>query len=178
MAKRLFLLHLGPDVVDIAAMSDGLALGRIAVPDTHAEVFDHAGTEIRRTHKAAGLRRKQVEGAWAQVCRRAYKARADCFVSVPAFFDATSEQAALALDGVAGFKVVLVVTSGFAVQPPAAWMSLVKEDRVHVLPDNLTDEQLAAQVARIALIEEEARLDKRLAKISQRRKLVNRRLAA
>ncbi len=178
MAKRLFLLHIGPDAVDISAMDDGLALGRISVPDTDAEVFEHAGTEIRRTHKAAGLKRKQVEGAWAAVCRRAYKARADCFVSVPAFFDATSEQAALALDGVAGFKVVLVVTSGFSVQPPAAWMSLVKEERVHVLPDNLSDEQLAAQVARIALIEEEARLDKRLAKISRRRKQVNKRLAA
>ena len=62
-----------------------------------------------------------------------------------------------------------MTTSGFAVQPPAAWLSLVKEDRVHVLPDNLGDGQLAAQVARIALIEEEARLDKRLAKISRRR---------
>lgn len=47
-----------------------------------------------------------------------------------------------------------------------------------MLPSNLSDEQLAAQVARIALIEEEARLDKRLAKIGKRRKQVNRRLAA
>jgi len=178
MAKRLFLLHIGPDPVDLAAMHEGLELGRIALPDVDAEVVGHAGTEIRRTHKAAGLARKQVEGAWATVCRRARKARADVFVSVPAFFDATSEQAALALDGTAGFKVVLVVTSGFAVRPPAAWLSLVREDRVHVLPDNLGDEQLAAQVARIALIEEEARLDKRLAKVSKRRKQVTKRLAA
>ena len=178
MAKKLFLLHLGPDSVDLSAMREGLALGRVAVPDTAAEVLDHAGTEIRRTHKAAGLKRKQVEGAWATVCRRAYKAKADCFVSMPAFFGATSEQAALALDGVAGFKVVLVVTSGFAVPPPAAWLSLVKEDRVHVLPDHLDDEQLAAQVARIALIEEEARIDKRLTKVVKRRAKVTRRLVA
>ena len=78
----------------------------------------------------------------------------------------------------AGFKVVLVVTSGFDVEPPAAWLSLVKDDRVHVLPAHLGDEQLAAQVARIALIEEEARLDKRLAKVSRRRKQVTKRLAA
>ena len=44
MAKRLFLLHLGPDSVDLSAMREGLALGRVAVPDTDAEVFDHAGT--------------------------------------------------------------------------------------------------------------------------------------
>ncbi|MCF6376031.1 hypothetical protein L2K70_00255 [Nocardioides KLBMP 9356] len=178
MAKRLFLLHLGPDTVDLDEMREDLRLGRVATPDVDAEVLDLAGIEITRAHRAAGMSRKEVEGAWAKVCRRAWKAKADVFASVPAFFDATSEQAALALDGLAGFKVVLVVTSGFAAQPPAAWVSLVKPDRVHVLPDNLGDEQLAAQVARIALMEEEARLDKRLAKVARRRKQVNRRLAA
>ena len=63
-----------------------------------------------------------------------------------------------------------MVTSGFDVEPPAAWLSLVKDDRTHVLPSHLADEQLAAQVARIALIEEEARLDKRLAKIGRARR--------
>lgn len=178
MAKRLFLLHLGPDPVDVSGMTEALRLGRVAVPDADPERFAHAGIEIRRTHKAAGVKRKQVEGAWAAICRRAYKTKADCFVSMPAFFEATSEQAALALDGLTGFKVVLVVTSGFTAQPPTAWTSLVKDGRTHVLPSNLSDEQLAAQVARIALIEEESRLDKRLAKISKRRKQVNRRLAA
>ena len=133
---------------------------------------------IRRTHKAVGLRRKQVEGAWATVCRRAWKTRSDCFVSLPDFFDASPEQAALALDGLADFRVVLVVTSGFDVEPPPAWLGLVKDERTHVLPSHLTDEQLAAQVARIALIEEEARLEKRLAKISRRRRRVNRKFAA
>ena len=178
MAKRLFLLHIGPDPVDVSAMTEALALGGIAVPDADPGTFVDAAIEIRRTHKAAGLKRKQVEGAWAKVCRRAYKTRADCFVSGPGFFDATHEQAALALDHAIGFKVVLVVTSGFDVEPPAAWLSLVKDGRTHVLPSHLSDEQLAAQVARIALIEEEARLDKRLAKIGKLRKQVNKRLAA
>jgi hypothetical protein len=178
MAKRLFLLHVGPDAVDVAAMTDGLALGGVRLPAVDAEAYEHAAVEIRRSHKAAGLRRKQVEGSWASVCRRARKAKADCFVSVPACFDATPEQAALALDGLADFRVVLVVTSGFTSEPPTAWTSLVEEGRTHVLPTRLTDEQLAAQVARIALIEEEARLDKRLAKVSKRRRQVNRRLAA
>lgn len=178
MAKRLFLLHIGPDPVDVSAMTEPLALGRVVVPDVDPDTFAHAGIEIRRTHKAAGLRRKQVEGAWAKVCRRAHKAKADCFVSVPAFFDATPEQAALALDQLAGLKVVLVVTSGFDAEPPAAWVSLVKDGRTHVLPSHLPDARLAAQVSRIALMEEEARLDRRLAKIGKRRKQVNRRLAA
>jgi hypothetical protein len=178
MAKRLFLLHIGPDPVDVSEMTEALALGQIAVPDTDHETFERAGIEIRRTHKAAGLKRKQVEGAWAQVCRRAHKSKTDCFVSMPTFFDATPEQAALALDGIADFKVVLVLTSGFTAEPPTAWTSRVKEGRVHVLPSHLSDEQLAAQVARIALIEEEARLDRRLVKVSKRRKQVNRKLAA
>ncbi len=178
MAKRLFLLHIGPEPVDLSAMTGALALGRIAVPDADADTFARAGIEIRRAHKAAGLERGQVEGAWATVCRRAHKARSDCFVSVPDFFGATSEQAALALDQLAGFKVVLVLTTGFEAEPPAAWLSLVKDSRTHVLPSRLPDAQLAAQVARIALMEEEARLDKRLAKIGKRRKQVNRRLAA
>lgn len=178
MAKRLFLLHVGPDPVDVSAMTEALALGRVAVPDADPDTFAHAGLEIRRTHKAAGLKRKQVEGAWAAICRRAYKAKADCFVSMPAFFEATPEQVALALDGLTGFRVVLVVTSGFTAQPPVAWTSLVKESRTHVLPANLSDDQLAAQVARIALIEKEARLDKRLAKLGKRRTQVDKRLAA
>jgi hypothetical protein len=178
MAKRLFLLHLGPRAVDVSAMTEALALGRVSVPDVDADTVRHAGIEITRTHKAAGLKRKQVEGAWATVCRRARKTKADCFVSVPDFFDATPEQAALALDGLAGSTVVLVVTSGFDVQPPAAWLDRVRQDRVHVLPSHLSDEQLAAQVARIALMEEERRLDKRIDKVARRRRLADRRLAA
>ena len=127
MAKNLLLLHIGPDQVDVSSMTETLALARITVPDVEADAFARAAIEIRRTHKAAGLKRKQVEGAWAQVCRRAFKTKGDCFVSVPGFFDATTEQAALALDSLVGLKVVLVVTSGFDVEAPAAWLSLVKD---------------------------------------------------
>jgi hypothetical protein len=47
-----------------------------------------------------------------------------------------------------------------------------------VLPAHLGEEQLAAQVARIALMEEEARLDRRLARVTRRRRLLDRRTAA
>lgn len=178
MAKRLFLLHLGLDRVDTTSMTEALAVGGVAVPAVDADVLAHAEVEILRSHKAAGLRRKDVEGAWAQVCRRARKTGTDCFVSMPAWSAATPDQAALALDGLtADFRVVIVATSGFA-EPPRSWMSLVKEGRSHVLPSRLSDEQLAEQVARIALMEEEARLDRRLAKVARRRRLLDRRPAA
>ncbi len=178
MAKHLIFLHLGPEAADLAAMSKGLHLGGVALPDVDRDHFTHADIEIRRAHKRAGLKRKHVEGSWAKVCRAAFRTRSHCFVSMPGFFEATGDQAALALDGLHGMKVILVITGGFEVEPPSAWTSLVKDDRTHVLPSSLTPEQLAAQVARIALIEDQARLDKRLIKISRRRKKVDRRLAA
>ena len=177
MAKRLLLLHLGPRAVDVSSMTEALALGGVRVPAVDADVLAHAQVEILRSHKAAGLRRKDVEGAWARVCRRARKTGTDCFVSMPEWSGATAEQAALALDGLADFKVVLVATSGFG-EPPRSWMAQVKEERAHVLPSHLGDAELAAQVARIALMEEEARLDRRLAKVSRRRRQLDRRPAA
>jgi hypothetical protein len=178
MAKPLFFLHLGPEAVSVADMRESLGLGGIALPDVDDEMLEHADLEIRRAHKSADLKRKQVEGSWARICRRAFRTRSHCFVSMPGLFGATADQAALALDGLAGMKVILVIPSGFEAEPPAAWTSQVKEDRTHVLPSGLTAEQLAAQVARIALIEEQERLDKRLVKITKRRKQVNKRLAA
>lgn len=176
MAKHLFFLHLGPEAVPDAEMREGL--GHIVLPDLDDDLLVHADLEIRRDHKAAGLKRKHVEGAWARVCRKAFRTRSHCFVSMPGFFGATPEQAALALDGLVGMKVILVITSGFETQPPVAWTARVKPERTHVLPSHLAPEQLAAQVARIALIEEQARLGKRLAKISQRRRQAEKSLAA
>jgi len=178
MAKRLFLLHLGPDPVDTKSMAEALAVGGVRVPDADADTLAHAELEILRSRRSSGLRRKDVEGAWARVCRRARKTGTDCFVSMPGWSAATPAQAALALDGLtADFRVVLVATSGFG-EPPRTWSSQVKEDRSHVLPSHLSDEQLAEQVARIALMEEEARLDRRLVKVARRRRLLDRRPAA
>ena len=178
MAKPLFFLHLGPETADLDAMSEGLHLGGITLPVADRDLLAHADIEVRRAHKRAGLKRKHVEGSWAKVCRAAFRSRTHCFVSMPGLFGATGDQAALALDGLHGMKVILVITSGFEVEPPSAWTTRVKDDRTHVLPSHLTPDQLAAQVARIALIEEQARLDKRLVKIGRRRKVVDRRLAA
>ena len=179
MAKRLFLLHIGPAPVDVAAMTAALAVGGVAVPDVAADVLD------ARRHRDPALpqgRRPQAQAGRGLVgdgLPRARKTEADCFVSVPGFFDATPEQAALALDELAGLpggpRGDQRLRRRAAGRLDAAGEGAT---RTHVLPSHLTDEQLAAQVARIALMEEEARLDKRLAKVSRRRRLVDRRLAA
>jgi hypothetical protein len=36
-------------------MTEGLALGQVVVPDADTQTYQHAGLEIRRTHKAAGV---------------------------------------------------------------------------------------------------------------------------
>lgn len=168
MAKPLLFLHLGPDAVDVAAMREDLSRGGVSLPTLHETLLPHADLEIRRAHKDAGLKRKHVEGSWAKVCRAARRTRSHCFVSVPGFYEAEDEQAALALDGLMGFRVVLVLTSGFDAELPTPWASRVKPGRTHVLPATLSAVQLGAQVARIALMEDEARLVKRLAKAARR----------
>ena len=170
MAKHLFLLHLGPEAADLAAMSKGLHLGGIALPDVDRDHFSTPTSRSAAPTRRAGLKRKHVEGSWAKVCRAALQDRSHCFVSMPGFFEATRDQAALALDGLAGMKVVLV--------SPAASRSSRRQPGPRSsrttgrtsCPPASTPEQLAAQVARIALIEDQARLDKRLLKISRRRK--------
>ena len=56
-------------------MSKGLHLGGVALPDVDRDPFAHADIEIRRAHERAGLQRKHVEGAWAKVCRAAFRTR-------------------------------------------------------------------------------------------------------
>ena len=178
MAKHRLFLHIGPTV--LAPGLDGLA--RLAavgvrVPDVSAEDLDRADTEIRRRHKVIGLRRKDVEGAWARVCRRAFRTRSDAFLSVPGFWEADADQAALAVDGLHGLRVHLVVTAD-AGEVPASWTRLVKPERVHALGADVTPAEVAEQVARIVLADEQARLAKTLVRLRRRRTRADERVAA
>ena len=146
MAKRTVYLHLGPAVPGVDAPHEALRdprAGRagIALPAVDQGVMDRADVEIRRRHKAVGVRRKDVEGAWAKVCRKAFKAEGDVLVSQPGFVDATPEQAALAVDGLAGMRLHLIVTppprppDGVSADLAGPWAAYVKRhSRVHVLP--------------------------------------------
>lgn len=139
MPKHNAFLHIGPGVLGVAcshaALVDNHTLARagLAVPPVDALHMQHADLEIRRRHKEAGLRRKDVEGAWAEVCRQAYRAKGDVVISQPGLVEATPDQAALAYDGLFGFRVHLVLT------PPAVpddldaafgpWAQLVRKER-------------------------------------------------
>ena len=82
-----------------------------------------ATVEIRRTHRDHGLRRKEVEGAWAEICRRALKGRRSPLLSVPGFGRCSDDEVALLLDSLAGLRVHLVATVPTVASPEsAAWL--------------------------------------------------------
>lgn len=179
MAKHHVFLHIGPGVVEIDADArERLSAAGIRTPDVDQDDLRHADLEIRRAHKSAGLKRTEVEGAWAKVCRRTFRLKSDAFVSQPGFFEAEAEQAALAMDCLSGSKVHLVVTTAAQVDLPAGWTRLVKPSRIHAMEPGLSPAGFTADLARIALSEEKSRLDKTLLKVRKRRKQVKEQLAA
>jgi hypothetical protein len=192
MGKKIAFLHVGPPVPDLAethellvAEAGGLAEAGLAVPPVSGARMFHAGLEILRRHKDEGLRRREVEGAWASVCRKAEKCRGDVLISQDLLADATAGQIALLLDGLAAFKVHVIATphgtsgdEGSLEDVLAPWARHVKPQRLHVL--RLTDEDPAGFVAaltRTALEIKEAELEKRIAKLDKKRRRVRRKLA-
>lgn len=199
MAKKKVFLHIGHAVPGVAhthqALRESTAIveaGLAALKVDRADM-DRADIEIRRRHKAEGLKRKEVEGAWAEVCRKAFKAAhkgRDVVISQPGFVEADYQQVALALDGLVGLQLHLVVTrrattlsdGGHAGQLSTLvgeWGKFVKKDaRVHVvsLGADAGPEHFAHAIARLALEHEKHHLDERLAKIKKQRRGLKERL--
>lgn len=191
MAKRSVYLHVGPVVPGVAALHEALrdhpalAAAGVALPAVDQDAMDRADVEVRRRHKAVGVRRKDVEGAWAKVCRKAYKLKGDVLVVQPAFVDATPEQVALALDTLTGMRLHLVVTptarpEGVASADLAGpWAAHVKRDeRIHVLPvgDDPTVDALGVALAKVVLEAREADVERRLLTLTKQRRKIRERL--
>ena len=185
MAKRSVFLHVGPTVAGPGPLhtalhgDPSLTAAGVALPAVGQDLLDHADLEIRRRHSDVGLRRKDVEGCWAKVCRAAYKAKADVLVSQPGLGDATPEQVALAVDGFMGMRVHVVVTPGDGPADGgpddlvARWASYVRRSsRVHVLPVTgaVTAAELGARLARLVLLAREAETERRLLKLARQRR--------
>lgn len=121
--KRKAFVHVGMpgvgDVVEAALVHhrDALAELGIDVPARSSQETFRAAVEVLREHKAWGFARAEVEGQWAQLCRRAWKGRQTVVVSQPLLSRATRPEIALLLDGLAGFEIHVVVT----VTAPHAW---------------------------------------------------------
>ena len=148
MAKNKAYLLIGPDVAGVEELheeltmrADELASAGLSVPVVSAADIYNGAVEIRRTHKAEGLRRKDVEGTWAAICRAAEKRRGDVVIGLDLYAAATGDQIALLLDGLRAFKTHVVVT--LTGEDPdqlleledliGPWSRLVKPHRFHVL---------------------------------------------
>jgi hypothetical protein len=167
MTKRKAFLHiglprtgggfLGPALTEHA---DALETMGVRHPAISGEEAFRAAIEIRRDHQAWGYRRREVEGAWAAICRRAWKGRHDVVFSSELLAACTPEQIDLLLDGLHGFQVHVVVTArepGSQLLPDwvgpdlgevlHAWSPVVRPDRLHVIVVPDTDPELAAWTA-------------------------------
>jgi hypothetical protein len=117
MAKRTAHLHLGlphsgGERLDAALHDHAAALAEagVLVPSRSVDETFRAAVELRRDHKAWGLRRKDVEGVWAGICRRADKGSGDVVVGHHLMAGATDPEIDLLVHGLAGFSLHLVVT--------------------------------------------------------------------
>ncbi|MCW2794398.1 MAG: hypothetical protein JWO76_3496 [Nocardioides sp.] len=118
MTRRRAFLHIGPthtgsDFLEdaLAANAAGLAAYGVRCPARPGEEMFRAAVEIRRVHKAWGYRRREVEGTWSAICRRARKGRDTIVISQPHLAAATPDEIALLLDRLDGFDVHIVVTA-------------------------------------------------------------------
>jgi hypothetical protein len=115
-----------------------LELGVEVPARTSAEAV-RAAVEILWDHRRWGLSRPQVEGQWVTLCRRVQKGRTSVVFSQPLLADATRDQAALLVDGLAGFEVHVVVTAAPDDRGVAdlleTWGSVVhRPHRLHLVP--------------------------------------------
>ena len=108
---------------------DALLAGGIRLPARSADEAFRAAVEVRREHRAWGLRRRDVEGTWAGVCRRALKHsdknKATVIVGHELLSGAAPEEIALIVDGLTGTQVHVVV------------LAAVPDGRVGLFPDEL-----------------------------------------
>ena len=129
MARRRAYVHIGLAGTGgaflgaaLAHHADALHAQGVSVPARSTDEMFHAAVEMRRDHATWGLRRRDVEGAWARVCRRAFKDRGTVVVGHELLAACSPEQIELLLDALAGLEVHLVVTARDpATQAVACW---------------------------------------------------------
>lgn len=123
MVKRKAYLHVGlpgvGDVVDTAVQRHRGKLAELGVlvPTKAREESFRAAIELRRRHKVWGYKRKEVEGAWAGIARRAHKGRSTVLVSQTALAGAEADQVDLMTSQLPGLQLHVVVT----VTAPDGW---------------------------------------------------------
>lgn len=125
MAKQKAFLHIGlphsgGELLDAAlrlhcGSPAGLVDGggrRVRLPARSEMEMFNAAVEMRRDHRAWGLRRKDVEGSWARLARRAIRNKDTVVFSHHLLAGLPPEGVALMVDQLPGCQVHVVVTVG------------------------------------------------------------------
>ena len=110
MAKRNLIWHIGPE--DLSGVLLPQLLEAAEAADFHriaAVEANDADLDLRRAHQAAGRSRKDVEGAWAQLESKVWHAKGIWIVSTPSAHLADEDERRLAMAGLRGVKVQIVV---------------------------------------------------------------------
>ncbi len=134
MTRRKVFLHIGlpgtgAGFVEQALLSHSSALADagIDVAGASTEEMLRVAIEIRRDHKDWGYQRSEVEGTWADVCRRIHRRKGNVVLSQELLAGASRDQVDLFLDGLAGREVHVVVTvRDPGTQVAAGWQESVK----------------------------------------------------
>lgn len=188
MARKKVLLHIGPRPYDAPSLHEALGAHEQLLGGVGYRTLDVAGGDLERgslemlkEHKAAGLKRKEVEGAWAATCRQAFKAKRDLVISQDRFYGASEDQAALILDSLMGLEVHVVATPSEDDDLDAAlstWRNAVKKSRFHsvTLDEDAGAVDLAEALAGVALCIQDRELEKKITKLTKRRKKVRKEL--
>lgn len=162
MAKKKFFLHIGraastatqQSLLDHRALFAGAG---VAVPAAAAEDLEAAAMEMLRSHAQHGIRRCDVEGAWAELTRDLWRGPTDAVLTLPSLHAADADQAALVIDHLAGLAVHVIVTSPTDAPDDALvnrWARLVKPGALHVvdLDDDADALDLAEALTGVALV--------------------------
>lgn len=186
MARKKVLLHIGPRPsgptslhTDLAPHAELLESVEFAPLDAEGGDLERASLEMLREHKSAGLKRKEVEGAWARICRRAFKAKRDLVISQERFHAADADQVPLILDSLMGLETHVVLTTSEDDDTEGmsrAWRDALKKSRFHVvtLEDDAAPVDLAEALVGVALCVQDRELEKKITKLTKRRKRVRR----
>ncbi|MCW2764915.1 MAG: hypothetical protein JWO11_874 [Nocardioides sp.] len=165
MARRKAFVHIGlphsgGSILEVALEHHEATLTRLGIhrPAKSADEMFRAAVEILRDHRAWGYRRRDVEGSWNAVCRRARKGKGSVVVGQHLLAAAAPVEIELFLDRLAGFEVHIVLVAA-APAPQAArpdeardlgvvlgrWAkALGRPDRVHVIVAPDTEDRASA----------------------------------
>jgi hypothetical protein len=143
MPQRVFL-HVGVHKTGTTHLQGELLRHRVALreagvlyPGSESRMF-RAAVDVRASHRAWGLRRRDVRGAWDDLCRRARCHDGATLLSHELFAAAARRQVVAALTMLRGLDVHVVVstpdpTSATTREALSHWAPAVPPGNVHVL---------------------------------------------